>query len=292
MLILSLIVLTGAPALAADSARELRDLVTGTQNSATALADKTAEDFLAYLVRVNASLDEKKITKPEHRAAVIAPAANELADSMLAEFDAFGVKLLAGWRKKAPQLSPIVSEMLDDEADRLTEFLRADPMMLVSRAARTSRLRVQEPIRQGMESMAAAVEAADSGPGFMRRLQRAQIVGDREVARVVRRRVGREAQKVGDRIADAYLTFFLASQKSLNESAIYDSAARRSILEPQSKAVSDSMLADFDAFTVATKQAFAGAGEIVPVAATAALDEGETPDGSNIRRALDMQAKR
>lgn len=275
--------------------------------------DRTADDFLAYLIRANAMLDEKKIMKPEHRAAVIVPAANALADSLILQFDGFGAMLTADCRKKLPSIAPLIAAMVENENDRLTEFLRADPEIIITLVMRNARAGKNVTVSRLMSGVAFATAEADSGAGFTKRLQRAKIVGDREVERVVRRRVERESEKVTNSIADAYLAYFIAAEKTLNASRVYDSAVRRSLLEPKLRATADTMLADFDKFAAVMETSFKGAGDLIernvgPVIATSRArlsaflrvdisemklaiesvrDEGRTPSGREIKARFD-----
>lgn len=280
-------------------------------------ADRTADDFLAYLIRANAMLDEKKIMKPEHRAAVIVPAANALADSLIFQFDGFGAKLTADCRKKAPSLSPLIAAMVENEMDRLTEFLRADPEIIITLVMRNARAGKNLTVSRLMSGVAFETAEADSGAGFTKRLQRAKIVGDREVERVVRRRVEREADKITNSIADAYLTFFISAEKTLNAARIYDSSVRRSILEPKLRVAADTMLVDFDRFATVMESSFKGTGDRIersvrPVldssrnrlsaflrvdlselkqSIAAARDEGQLPTGRSIKAQFDASER-
>lgn len=285
------------------------------RSSVAGMADRLAENYFEYLLKVNASLDERKIVKPAHRTAVIVPAANALGDSLIAEFDLFGADLLGPWSAKAPPLALFVEMTIANERERLVEFLRADPAIVLAAADRMARAGVEGSFGQFVSSVALATDDADSGAGLSARLRRAKIVGDHEVARVVSHRVRIEAAKVARPMAGAYIAFILKSEKAMRDEGIFDSGVRRSILAPEMKKVAEGMLADFDDYAATVKKSFTAGGDTIGAAAAKAVDaerarlagflatdhdilkaaieealnEGEAADGSLIMVRLEME---
>lgn len=285
----------------------LKAALEGVGAEAAKFADELAGDYLAFLLRAGESLDKAGVTKPAHRAAVLVPAANKAAAPLLAKFDDYAGSTRGLWRSKSAPLAAYVSASLDREADRLTEFLRADPLLVVGDA----------PVPDVMRNVAAATAKAESGPGFAARLRRAQVVGDGEVARVVKRRLSRESAAVGDGIADGYLSFLMAADKSLDQARVYDPKARGSVVGPQAKKTAESMLAEYDGYANTAREAFRGAGPVVEPAVEAALsaerarlsvffgadlsalragieaarDDGADPSGRTIRDDIELRAR-
>ncbi|TPW21640.1 MAG: hypothetical protein FD126_484 [Elusimicrobia bacterium] len=266
--------LASAPARAAapePRAEKAVRVVEDAGKAAAKFADDLAREYAFFLLRVSAELDAKGVKKPSHREAMTVPQANALGGRLISQFGAYASGVRAAWYDKAPAFGGVMSHLLDVEADRLAEFVRADPGLVQPELARAMKETGLGRIDFVAKSVAAATEKADSGPGLGKRLQRAQVVGDAEVARVVRRRVKQEAEVVGDGLTDAYLAFALSAEKTLDGEKLSNAAARKAVLGPQARDTAGKLLADFDRFAKAMGGAFAGSGKAAPEAAAAAL---------------------
>lgn len=317
MTALFLFAVAAAPSRAADPAAELSNQLTKTRLTISSYAEGNAERFLEFVLRANDSLDSRGVTAPEHRAAVVVPAANKLAGSLIAEFDAFAQNLRGQWRSGAAPLAPVIERFLDRDRERFVEFVRADPTILLAVGRARAKASEKGPFGEAMADAAVAAEEADAGAGFAARLRRAAVVGDAEVERVTKRRVRIESEKVSDRIADSWVAFFLKSGGALDEARIASPAVRGSILGAEAKKVSAELLADYDRYATAMKESFAGGGPTVSRAADEAVDgdrarllkflsgdlkrlnaavdeakeEGAEPVGSEIMRSMEWEVR-
>lgn len=298
----------------APKAQKAVEVVADAGKAAAVVVDDLAREYAVFLLRVAAELDSKGVKKPAHREAMTVPKANELGSRLIAQFGAYASGVRSAWYEKAPAFGGAVSRLLDEEADRLAEFLRADPTLVLAELDLALKKTGIERIEFAMRGVAAATENADAGPGFGKRLQRAQVVGDSEVARVVRRRVRKEAEEVGDGLSDAYLAFALGAERALDGEKLTDAAARRAVMGGQASGTGKALLKDFDRFAEKMNGAFAGSGKAAPVAAAAVLKAerahlerffatdtavlraeasrggGKPREGRAVRRALELRA--
>ncbi|MBI5594741.1 MAG: hypothetical protein HY928_01490 [Elusimicrobia bacterium] len=245
------------------------EAIRAAQADAAQATDALAREFAFFLLRADAALTEQGVKKPAHREAFLVPKADALGADLIRRSEDGARAALALWKSKAPALFPTMAEFYRLETDRLAEFVRADPDILLNEIPLGMGPQGIENPASLMAAVAAATEKADAGPGFGKRLQRAKAAGDLELARVAGRRVSLEARAVGDGLADAWLDFAAAAGGSLQ--GIDDLDTRRAVLGPQASKTGGEFLGRYDRFAAAMRTSFAKAGRAAADAAEAAV---------------------
>ncbi len=265
-----------APATAAadrESARAAAtNLVTSLQSNARSLADDLTAQYIAWLGNVGGMLDEKGITSPPDRAALLEKMRDSMALELLAQYDTFAAATEASLSPKLSIFIPPVSSMLQSERAPLAEFLEIDPAIVLW-AARYPR--GEEPPATRMIVARARAKAADAyaALSFADKLRLATPKGDAAIRKVVSNEVGGLASNLGAGIFAQYESYLIRINRMLDEEGVADTAVRKMILGPRARDISDSMLAQFDRFAAKTLASFKGTTPVIETAAKETLAE-------------------
>lgn len=252
-----------------------RKLMTSTRTAAAEMSYQLAGQYISYLANIDAMLDSQGVTMPEDRSYFLGVSRDTIAGPLLASYDTFASATEQSWSKKLPALVPVLSKMLQLEREKLDEFLRLDPVLVLRAAdsAAASSVGAELPPRMVMERAELADADEYAKLSFADKLRRAALAGDNKLRKVVRAEVGSASSQLSGQLSQQYETYLITVNRALDHEGVADTTVRRAILGPQCRTVRASMLAAYDAFAAKTQASFAGTTALIETEAAAVIAE-------------------